>query len=394
MSSETILTEYAGSYARVFGTPRLALTRGQGCTVWDESGKEYLDLLGGIAVNSVGHAHPRWVSAVAEQAGRLAHVSNFFATGPQVELAQKLLTIADMPTGSAVFLANSGTEALEAAFKLARRHGIDHGNREEIIAFDHAFHGRTMGALALTAKKAYREPFEPMPGGVRHIPYGDPEVARVEITEKTAAVIIEPIQGEAGVILPPDGFLRELREITSQVGALLIVDEVQTGIGRTGQWLASAGVEPDAVTLAKGLGGGFPIGALLTRGPEVSMLLGPGQHGSTFGGNPLASATALATLEIIETEGLMANAAARGIQLLDGLRKVAGVAAARGSGLLVGIDLEPGLSAPAVVTAAQEAGFIINATGDSTLRLAPPLLITEEEIARFLGALPALLARH
>ncbi len=389
--SETLET-YASSYAGVFGPPRLALARGEGSRVWDEDGREYLDLLGGIAVNSVGHAHPRWVEAVSRQAGVLVHVSNFFATRPQADLAQRLLSLAGMPAGSAAFLVNSGTEALEAAFKLARRHGQEKGGRHEIIAFSGAFHGRTMGALALTSKAAYREPFEPLPGGVRHIPYGDAAAAADAVTERTAAVVVEPVQGEAGVVLPDAQFLRSLRRITREAGALLIVDEVQTGIGRTGQWLASAGVEPDAVTLAKGLGGGFPIGALLTRGAEVSSLLGPGQHGTTFGGNPLAAAAALETLSILDEEGLLENARLRGEQLEHGLMRVPGVVAVRQAGLLVGMDLSEEFDAPALVAEAQRAGFILNATGPKTLRLAPPLVITERQIDHFLTSLPTLLA--
>ncbi|GAA1353443.1 acetylornithine transaminase [Falsarthrobacter nasiphocae] len=387
-----LVDRHGAAYADVFGRPSAGLVRGRGARVWDEDGRELIDFLAGIAVNSVGHAHPDWVAALADQAATLGHISNLFASRPQVELAERLLGLAGMPDGSGVFLANSGAEANEAAFKLARRHGAEHGGRGEILAFEGAFHGRTMGSLALTHKEAYRAPFEPLPGGVRHIPYGDAGLAAREITERTAAVIVEPLLGEAGVIVPEPGFLDALRARTREVGALLIVDEIQTGIGRTGRWLASEGIEPDAVTLAKGLGGGFPIGALLMRGESTTALLAQGQHGSTFGGNPLAASAALATLGIMEREGLLAAATARGDFVRAGLEALPQVTAVRGEGLLLGADLRGGVSAPAVVARALEAGVIVNATGPSTLRLAPPLVLTEADAEAGLARLGEALA--
>ena len=385
------LARYTDSLMNVFGTPQRVLVRGEGCTVWDADGKAYLDLLGGIAVNALGHAHPFVTSVIASQLNTLGHISNFFTSPTQVALAEKLLQLAQAPAGSKVFFANSGTEAIEAAFKLARRNST--GERTRIIAMDRAFHGRTMGALALTAKAAYREPFAPLPGGVEHIPYGDVDALRAAVDETVAAVFIEPIQGEAGVQVPPAGYLEAARQITRDAGALLVFDEVQTGIGRTGRWFASEGVLPDAMTVAKGLGSGFPIGGLITFGPEVSALLTPGQHGTTFGGNPVATAAALATLAAIETDDVLANVTATGDYLREGLRGVDGVTEVRGEGLLIGIDLDPDLegAAPAAVQAALDAGFIINATGPATLRLAPPLILTTGQAATFLAKLPTIL---
>ncbi|WP_205164077.1 acetylornithine transaminase [Arthrobacter roseus] len=372
----------------VFGTPQRVLVRGEGCFVWDTHGEKYLDLLGGIAVNSLGHAHPALTSAVTRQMQTLGHVSNFFATEPQIRLAEKLLEIAKAPNGSKVFFANSGTEANEAAFKLARRNQT--AQRHRIIAMDGAFHGRSMGALALTAKSAYREPFEPLPAGVEHIPFGDAEALESCVDDTVAAVVLEPIQGEAGVRLVPEGYLALVRRLTQRSGALLIVDEVQTGMGRTGQWLASADIMPDAITLAKGLGGGFPIGALITFGDVVSGLLTAGQHGTTFGGNPVAAAAALATIETIEDLELLAHAHAVGEWLRLSLAAIPGVREVRGRGLLIGFDLE-WASAPRLVSQALEEGFIINSTGPHTVRLAPPLIIKQAQLADFLTALPRLL---
>jgi len=386
------LSRYSSSLLGVFGTPQRVLVRGAGCLVWDADGKEYLDLLGGIAVNALGHAHPFVTSVISSQLATLGHVSNFFTSPTQVALAEKLLEISKAPAGSKVFFANSGTEAVEAAFKLARRNGGPDGMRTKIIALDGAFHGRTMGALALTSKEAYRAPFAPLPGGVVHVPFGNIDALRAAIDETTAAVFLEPIQGEAGVRPLPAGYLKAAREATAAAGALLILDEVQTGVGRTGKWLASedAGIVPDAVTLAKGLGGGFPIGALLTFGPEVSSLLSAGQHGSTFGGNPVATAAALATLHVLENQHVLDHAAKVGEQLRSGLAVIDGVTEVRGEGLLIGFDLDADV-APAVVTAGLDAGFILNSPGPHTIRLAPPLILTMAQADRFLAALPALL---
>ncbi len=387
------LARYSSSLMGVFGTPQRVLVRGAGCLVWDADGKEYLDLLGGIAVNALGHAHPFVTSVISSQLATLGHVSNFFTSPTQIALAEKLLALSKAPSGSKVFFTNSGTEANEAAFKLARRNSDGPGGtRTRIIALEGAFHGRTMGALALTAKEAYRAPFEPMPGGVEHIPFGDIEALRNAVDETVAAVFLEPIQGEAGVRPLPAGYLQAAREATSAAGALLILDEVQTGIGRTGKWLAAedAGIVPDAVTLAKGLGGGFPIGALMTFGQETSSLLSAGQHGTTFGGNPVATAAALATLHAIENQQILDNVRKVGDHLRSALAAIAGVTEVRGEGLLIGFDLDADV-APAAVNAGLEAGFIINSPGPRTIRLAPPLILTEEQADRFLAALPAIL---
>ncbi|MET4060117.1 acetylornithine/N-succinyldiaminopimelate aminotransferase [Arthrobacter sp. UYP6] len=406
-SSEDWLRRYGSSLMGVFGTPQRVLVRGSGCTVWDADGKEYLDLLGGIAVNALGHAHPFLTSVISSQLATLGHVSNFFTSPTQVALAEKLLQLSGAPDGSKVFFANSGTEANEAAFKLARRNtgtlggdGAPAGGdasteggpqRTRIIALEGAFHGRTLGALALTAKKAYRAPFEPLPGGVEHVPFGDVEALRAAVDHTVAAVFVEPIQGEAGVVPLPPGYLQAAREITAAAGALLIVDEVQTGIGRTGQWFASEGVTPDAMTLAKGLGGGFPVGALITFGERTSSLLSAGQHGTTFGGNPVATAASLATLHVIESTGLLEKVRDTGAYLRPAIAAVPGVTGVRGEGLLIGFDLADEI-APAAVSAALDAGFIINATGPHTLRLAPPLILTREQADTFLNALPGILA--
>ncbi|MGM7774964.1 acetylornithine transaminase [Arthrobacter sp. KNU-44] len=384
------LARYSSSLMGVFGTPQRVLVRGAGALVWDADGKEYLDLLGGIAVNALGHAHPFVTSVIASQLATLGHVSNFFTSPTQIALAEKLLALTNAPPGSKVFFANSGTEANEAAFKLARRNSSD--TRTKIIALEGAFHGRTMGALALTAKEAYRAPFEPLPGGVVHIPFGDIEALRAAVDENTAAVFLEPIQGEAGVRPLSVEYLQAAREATTAAGALLVLDEVQTGIGRTGKWLASedAGIVPDAVTLAKGLGGGFPVGALITFGERTSSLLTAGQHGTTFGGNPVATAAALATLHAIENQGVLENVLSVGAHLRAGLSDVDAVTEVRGEGLLIGFDLDADI-APAMVTAALDAGFIINSPGPRTIRLAPPLILTTEQADRFLDALPGII---
>ena len=387
------LSRYSSSLMNVFGTPQRVLVRGAGCLVWDADGKEYLDLLGGIAVNALGHAHPFVTSVIASQLATLGHVSNFFTSPTQVALAEKLLELAHAPAGSKVFFSNSGTEANEAAFKLARRNnGTDGTKRTKIIALEGAFHGRTMGALALTAKEAYRAPFEPLPGGVVHIPFGDIAALEAAVDDTVAAVFLEPIQGEAGVRPLPPGYLKAAREATSKAGALLILDEVQTGIGRTGKWFASedAGIVPDAITLAKGLGGGFPIGALITFGEATSSLLSAGQHGTTFGGNPVATAAALATLHALESQNVLANATAVGEHLRSALAAIPGITEVRGEGLLIGFDLDADV-APAVVQAALDAGFIINSPGPRTIRLAPPLILTTAQADTFLAAFPAIL---
>lgn len=390
-TSEQWLARYKDSLMGVFGSPQRVLVRGAGALVWDADGKEYLDLLGGIAVNALGHAHPFVTSVVASQLSTLGHVSNFFTSPTQIALAEKLLELSQAPAGSKVFFANSGTEANEAAFKLARSHGGK--ERPTILALEGAFHGRTMGALAMTAKAAYREPFEPMPAGVRHIAFNDIDALREAMDSSVAALIIEPIQGEAGVRPLSPEYLQAARELTREHGALLILDEVQTGIGRTGSWFAgiTAGVLPDAMTLAKGLGGGFPIGAILTFGEGPSHLLSAGQHGTTFGGNPVATAAALATLHVLESQDVLANVRAVSEVFASGLAKLDGVTDVRAFGLLIGFDLTEPVAA-GVVSAALEAGFIVNAPRPNTIRLAPPLNLTVAQAQSFLTALPALLA--
>jgi acetylornithine/N-succinyldiaminopimelate aminotransferase len=389
LDNATYLDRYAHSLMGVYGRPKAVLTRGQGCYVWDADGNRYLDLLAGIAVNALGHGHPAVVEALCRQASSLIHVSNFFASPPQIELAERLLAIAGAPAGSAVFFANSGTEAIEAAIKLSRRTG-----RSGLVAAEAAFHGRTTGALALTHKLAYREPFQPLIPSVAHVPLNDEAALRGAIGQGTAALFLEPFQGEAGVVAADPAYLRLARELTAASGALLIVDEVQTGIGRTGTWFAfqQAGILPDAITVAKGLGAGVPIGALVTFGPGVSGLLSAGQHGTTFGGNPLAASVGLAVLDTIEGEGLLAHAASVGNHLVDSVAALGHpmVRGVRGAGLLRAIELSTGVSA-AVADRALAAGFIVNAPTPEVLRLAPPLIVTAGQIDSFVSALPALL---
>lgn len=392
MSGTTVkdwLERYDHALLGVFGQPRSVLVRGEGAFVEDVEGTRYLDLLGGIAVNTLGHGHPALVRAIAEQAASLVHVSNFFTTPGQVELAERLLALAGAPEGSAVFFANSGTEALEAAVKLSRRTG-----RTRIVAAEGAFHGRTTGALALTHKPAYREPFEPLIPEVVHVPWNDQDALRAAVTQDVAAVVLEPIQGEAGVRPADPAYLQLARELTTAHGALLVLDEVQTGVARTGSWFAfqQAGVTPDAMTLAKGLGGGVPIGALVTFGPEVTGLLTAGQHGTTFGGNPLAVAAALAVLDTIEAEGLVEHARVAGDHVAAAVLALGHplVAEVRGAGLLRAIQLTADV-APQVAERALANGFIVNPVTPSVLRLAPPLVVTTGQLDTFVAALPAFL---
>jgi acetylornithine aminotransferase len=369
-----------------YGTPPLALATGQGALVTDIAGKTYLDLLGGIAVNILGHRHPAIIEAVTAQLNTLGHVSNLYATEPGVALAEQL--VAHLGAPARVFFCNSGTEANEVAFKLTRLTG-----RTKIVAAQNAFHGRTMGSLALTGQPSKQAPFQPLPGYVTHVPYGDDDALAAAVADDTAAVFLEPIMGEGGVVVPPEGYLAAAREITSRHGALLAVDEVQTGVGRTGEFFAHQheGVTPDIVTLAKGLGGGLPIGACLAVGPAAEMMTA-GLHGSTFGGNPVCAAAALAVLRVLETDDLMHHAGLMGKKLQHGIEGLGHplVDHVRGRGLLRGIVL----SAPhgkAVETSAREAGFLVNAAAPDVIRLAPPLIVTEAQFDSFLAALPAIL---
>ncbi|MCW2784427.1 MAG: acetylornithine aminotransferase apoenzyme [Marmoricola sp.] len=379
----TLKARYAGALMNTFGPPKLALVRGAGAHVWDEDGNEYVDLLGGIAVNALGHGHPVLVAAVTEQLQTLGHVSNFFTSPPQVELAEKLLEL--VGADGRVFFTNSGTEANEAAFKITRRTGRTH-----LVAAEGAFHGRTMGALALTAKAAYREPFEPLPGNVTFVRYGDADALAAAVTDQTAAVILEPLQGEAGVMVPPPGYLEAARSITRERGALLWLDEIQTGMGRTGRWFAAADqVGPDLVTVAKGLAGGFPIGACIALG-EAANLLEPGNHGTTFGGNPVACAAALAVIGVIEQDDLLERTTVLGQKLRDGLAVDPRVLEVRGEGLLIGLTLTEPISAE-VTAAALDAGFIVNNATPEQIRLAPPLVLTDADAEAFLSAWPSIL---
>jgi acetylornithine aminotransferase len=368
---------------RSMGMPLAKLVRGEGVRVWDDAGNEYLDFLAGIAVNSLGHAHPVFVEAVSRQAATLAHVSNYFMTEPALELAERLVRLAGAGDQGRVWFGNSGAEANEAAFKLARLNNSG-GARTRVLALVDAFHGRTMGSLALTGKPHMRQAFEPLPGGVEHLP-STIEALEANLDDAVAALFVEPIKGEAGVVELPEGYLEAARELTHRHGALLIVDEVQTGAGRTGEWFAyqHAGITPDAIAVAKGIGGGFPIGGIVTFG-HASELYSKGQHGSTFGGNPLATAVANAVLGEIERAGLVHNAAVRGAQLRDrvlglGSPLVTGV---RGRGLLLGVALaEP--VAQQVSDAALANGLIVNAANDATIRMAPPLIIGDAELDEF-----------
>ena len=374
--------------AHMMGTitdPMALLVRGEGCNVWDASGKRYLDFLAGIAVNSLGHAHPVLVEAVSHQIATLAHVSNYFATPPQIDLAERLLRISGAGAEGRVFFCNSGTEAIEAAIKLARRNRAG-GMRPRILSLTQSFHGRTMGALSLTGQPAIQDPFAPLLPGVEHI---DSTIEALEraIGPDVAALFLEPIKGEAGIIDLPEGYLQRARELTSQHGVLLILDEIQTGVARTGTWFAfqQFGIIPDAIALAKGIAGGVPIGALVTFG-KASALLEFGHHGSTFGGNPLAAAAGNAVLTEIENAGLCENAVRRGEQLRTIIRELNHplIAEVRGRGLLIGV----GLSSPVGKKLAAEAfsrGLIINSPHDHSVRLAPPLIIGDDEIAEFAG---------
>ena len=393
MTSAAWQERYAHALMGTYGSPRRVLVRGEGAYVWDADGRRYLDLLAGIAVNTLGHGHPALVAAVTQQLGTLGHVSNLFATPPQVELAERLLALAEAPAGSRVFFANSGAEANEAAFKMARSTG-----RPRIIALEGAFHGRTMGALALTYKPLFRDPFQPLPPGVEHLPFGDVDALAAAMADDVAALFVEPVQGEAGVRKLPSGYLAAARELTAEHGALLVLDEVQTGMGRTGAWLGhqlpeiGAGVVPDVVTLAKGLGGGFPIGATIGYGEHAGSLLGAGAHGTTFGGNPVAAAAALTVIDVVEREGLMAGARETGAWLAEAIGALEHplLAGVRGAGLLLAVVLAQPV-APAVADAALEAGYIVNAVAPDAIRLAPPLVLTRSQAADVVRDLPAIL---
>jgi acetylornithine aminotransferase len=384
----TLVERWSQSMMDNYGTPPLALVRGSGAVVTDDTGRQYVDLLGGIAVNALGHAHPAVVAAVSQQIATLGHVSNLYVAEPPVALAELLLALAGRP--GRVLLCNSGAEANEAAFKMSRLTG-----RTRVVSTTGAFHGRTMGALSLTGQPAKADPFRPLPGDVIHVEYGDPEALRRAVTGETAMVILEPIQGENGVVVPPPGYLATAREVCTAHGALLVLDEVQTGVGRTGHWFAhqTDGVEPDVITLAKGLGGGLPIGACIAFGAAAD-LFRPGSHGTTFGGNPVSCAAALAVIRAIASEGLLDNVKRVGEQLRRGVEGLDHplIAGVRGAGLLLGIVLTAPVSG-ALATALRDAGFLVNPVQPDVIRLAPPLILTAEQADGFLAALPAVLGK-
>jgi acetylornithine/N-succinyldiaminopimelate aminotransferase len=395
-ATDVLQKRYAAALMPNYGLPPVALVRGQGCRVWDADGRDYLDLFAGIAVSALGHAHPALTSAVSLQVAALAHTSNLFLHEPEIELAERLLALlggTEGPADARVFFANSGTEANEAAIKLVRRYWEKQNKKEArpvYVATENGFHGRTMGALALTGKASIREPFGPFGIEVRFVPYGDADALRAAVGPDCAAVFLEPCQGEAGVVPAPPGYLRAARDACNAAGALLVVDEIQSGIGRTGHWFAhqSEGVTPDVLTLAKGLGGGLPIGACVGFGPYGSVL-GKGDHGSTFGANPVSCAAALAVLTTIESDGLLANAAAAGTQLASGIGAMSHplLAGVRGQGLWLAAVLSED-AAVDVEAAARRAGYLVNAVQPDAIRLAPPLIIGPGEVADFLGALP------
>ncbi|WP_336923763.1 acetylornithine transaminase [Aquipuribacter sp. SD81] len=404
-TSEEWRARHARALMGTYAPPARVLVRGEGVHVWDAEGRRYLDLLAGIATTVLGHAHPALTAAVAEQMSTLGHVSNVVATPVQVALAERLLGVARAPEGSAVFFCGSGAEANEAALKIARRTG-----RTRVLAATGGFHGRTLGALSLTHNPDYRRPFEPLPPGVEHVPFGDGAALAAALADPAggpvAAVVLEPVQGEAGVHPAPPGYLAEARRLTREHGALLVLDEVQSGTGRSGAWFAhqlphhlgeamavDPAAAPDVVTVAKGLGGGIPVGAAVAFGPDVAGLLTPGQHGTTFGGNPVSAAAALTTLHVIERDGLLDNARRVGAVLREGVLALGhpAVAGVRGEGLLLAVVLRHPVARD-VAAAALDAGFLVNAVAPDAIRLAPPLVLTEAEARELLAALPAVLA--
>ena len=396
------LGKYDDVHMHVFGTPLRVLDHGQGMRVWDVDGNEYLDFLAGIAVNALGYAHPDWCEAVAQQAQRAAHVSNYFATKPQIELATKLIELAGAPQGSHVYFGNSGAEANEAALKMAKLYGAtlqtDDARPYRILALTHGFHGRTMGALSATWKPAIRTPFEPLVPNIEFVEANDLDAMGAAFATDdgkgpVAAVIMELIQGEAGVLPLDAEYIRGVRALCDEHNALMIVDEVQTGMGRTGAWFAFqrddlGGITPDIVTFANGVAGGFPMGGMISFGEELSALFSPGTHGSTFAGNPLGAAAALATIGVIEREGLVAQANERGEQLRTGIMATDNplFASVRGRGLLNAIVLTRPC-APAAVGWALAHGLIITAPSPTVLRLAPPLIASEQDINEAIGIL-------
>ena len=360
-----------------YGVPSISLVKGKGSEVYDVEGKKYLDLLGGIATNILGHAHPAVVKAVSRQVGTLGHVSNFYAHPNVIELAQKLASMTG-DKSARVFFAQSGAEANEAAMKLSRRTG-----KYRIVAAQGAFHGRTMGALSMTGQPSKREPFLPLVKGIKHVPYGDIKAMRRAISAKTAMVILEPIMGEAGVIVPPVDYLAQVRELCTQKGALLVIDAVQTGMGRTGDWFGYeySGITPDVITLAKGLGGGLPLGAMIALG-DAAQLFVAGDHGTTFGGNPITTAAALAVIQVIEKDKIMIKVRKDQEFIMQKIALIEGVSEVRGAGLLLGIQLDKPIASK-IAHEMREQGVLVNAANDSTIRIAPALNISRIQLNKF-----------
>ena len=379
MTNKKYLTRWDSSLLNNYGKPAITLVKGKGIVVTDADGKSYLDFLGGIATSILGHAHPAIVKAVTKQVSTLSHVSNFYAHPNAIALAEKLTKMTG-DKNAKVFFCQSGAEANEAALKLSRRTG-----KVRIVAAQGAFHGRTMGALSLTGQPSKREPFLPLIKGVKHVPYGDIDAMRKAVSKKTAMVIIEPIMGEAGVIVPPSDYLQQLRSLCDKNGSLLVIDAVQTGMGRTGDWFGYeySGITPDVITLAKGLGGGLPLGAMIALG-NAADLFQPGDHGSTFGGNPVTTAAGLAAIDFIESKKILSKIEKQGAHLMQELALIPGVKEVRGAGLLLGIELES-LKASDVSDAMRNAGVLVNAANATTIRIAPALIVSDAQIAKFIS---------
>jgi len=379
MTNKKMLNRWSAVVQNNYGTPSIALVKGKGIVVTDADGKQYLDFLGGIATSILGHAHPAIVKAVSKQVSTLSHVSNFYAHPNAIELAEKLTSMTG-DKNAKVFFCQSGAEANEAALKLSRRTG-----KVRVVAAQGAFHGRTMGALSLTGQPSKREPFLPLIKGVKHVPFGEIEAMRKAVTKKTAMVIIEPIMGEAGVIVPPTDYLQQLRSLCDAKGALLVIDAVQTGMGRTGDWFGYeySGITPDVITLAKGLGGGLPLGAMIALG-KAAALFQPGDHGSTFGGNPVTTAAGLAAIDFIDSKKILSKVEKQGAYIMQELALVPGVKEVRGAGLLLGIELE-NLKASEVADDLRKAGVLVNAANATTIRIAPALIVTDAQINKFIS---------
>jgi len=386
MTNKKYLNRWDRSLQNNYGKPSIALVKGKGILVTDADGKTYMDFLGGIATNILGHAHPAIVKAVTKQVSVLSHVSNFYAHPNAIALAEKLTAMTG-DKGARVFFCQSGAEANEAALKLSRRTG-----KMRVVAAQGAFHGRTMGALSLTGQPSKREPFLPLIKGVKHVPFGDIDAMRKAVSKKTAMVIIEPIMGEAGVIVPPADYLQELRKLCDKNGALLVIDAVQTGMGRTGDWFGYeySGITPDVITLAKGLGGGLPLGAMIALG-KAAELFQPGDHGSTFGGNPVTTAAGLAAIEFIESKKILNKVEKQGAHLIQELALIPGVKEVRGAGLLLGIELES-LKASDVSNAMRDAGVLVNAANATTIRIAPALIVSDAQITKFISIFKKVIA--